>query len=247
MENSKTVNMKKFLLLIYLCIGWFLANVYSFIWCNQDGKINAILIVLSFIVTTGFYYICKNWILRLLVMIAAVAGLTVIIGYKYSLTVFAAFAVIYVYKYSFAECNKNKIINGILLGLAALTSIAGLIMKFKEVIYQIFEIWKYLAIFTVLFLIIIKCSSEKKSKKKLEKTNKKNRELQKKVESMRKTLFFISLIGVWYSASVYKYIMNNGVLFFPWFCFVLMLIYENDKSMLSAVKMLVNKIKAFVE
>ena len=247
MENNKTVSMKKFLFVIYLCIGWFLANAYTFIEIDQDKKINSTLIVLFFIVTTGFYYICKNWVLRLLAMIAAVIGLTVLIGYVCSLTVFAAFAVIYVYKSSIAEDNANEIINYILLGIASLAAIVGLIINFQSFIERIIETWLYLAVFVIAFFIFIKCSGEKKSKKKLEKIRKKDREIEKNMETMRKTVFIISVVGVLSTAASYKYIRDNGALFFSWFCFILMLIYENDKSMMSAVTMLVNKLKAFVE
>lgn len=247
MENNKIGNKKKFLLPIYLCIAWFLSYSYTFINYYKDEMIKTAIIILSFIVTTVFYYICKNWIFRLLVMISAVVGLTVIIGYEFMLTVFSAFAVIYVYKFSIAENSKNGITNGILLTLAPITAIAGLIINFKAMINQTAETWIILAVFVISFLLLIKCSSEKKSKKKLEKTNKKDRELEKKIESIRKTVFSISIIGVLSSAASYKLTMNNGISFFPWFFFILLLIYENDKSLYSAGVMLVNKTKAFLE
>lgn len=245
MEKSKIGNKNKFLLLAFLCIYWFVRYSYSFIISYQNEKlIQSVVIILAFVITTVFYYICKNRILRLLVMISAIVCITVVIGYRYMLSVFAAFAIIYVYKSLDAEDLKNEIINGILFVLAALTSIVGLIINFEAIIGIEAETVIILAIFVISFLILRKCAQEKKSNKKTKKSHKTIKP-EKNFETLHETVFSISIIGVVSSAA--SFTLNNAIAFFPWFFFIALLIYEEDESLYSASEMIVDKIKAFVE
>lgn len=242
MKNNEIMHKKKNLLWIYICACWIFSNGYNLflLFSVKETFIQSLVIILSFIVTTVFYYIFKNRILRLIVMISAIAGITLVIGYECMLTVFAAFAVIYIYKSLETEEYKNEIIDEILLILAPFASIAGLIINFRATIKHINETVTILTILETIFLILMICAHEKKSKKKGEKS-------EHKMESMRKAVLGISIIGVLSSTVFYSFTQNIAIAFFPWFLFIVLMIYEDDKSLHTASEKIVNKIKAFTE
>lgn len=245
MEKNIIGNKNKFLLMFYMCIVWFIPYTFSFIVSyNTERWIQAIVIILAFIVTTVLYYIFKNRIIRLLVMLVAIVGITVVIGYRYMLSAYTAFAVIYVYKSLALEDADNKIINLILFALAPFTSIVGLIINFDAIINIESETVVLLIIFVISFLILRKCAPEKKSNKKTKKSRK-TKEREQNIETLHKAVFSISIIGVVSSAA--SFTLNNAIAFFPWFFFIALLIYEEDESLNVASEMIVNKIKAFVE
>lgn len=246
MEKNQIVNRKKFLLLAFICICWFLPRNYTDVqsYSQKETLIKVVVIILAFVGTTVFYYFCKNSILRLLVMISAIVCITVFIGYKYMLTVYAAFAVIYVYKSFVTEGFKNEKINVILLALAPLIAIAGFIINFEAIKNIDAEAVVIIFIFVVAFLILRNCAHGKRLNTKAKKSNK-IREQEKNTEMFHKALFAISIIGL--LSSAVSDTINNAITFFPWFFFIALLIYEEDKSLNDASEMIVNKIKAFLE
>ena len=247
MEKNKAGNKKNLLLLIYICLGWFVPYSYSFIkYYQAEKRIQALVIILTFIVTTVLYYVCKNRILRLLVMITAIVCITVVMGYKYALTVYPAFAVIYVYKSIISEDFKNEKIEGILLALVPFTTIVGLIINFEALLSIEAGTVVLIIAFAISFFILMKCSQEKKPDKKTKKSRK-TKEIEKSIDMLHQTVFSISIIGVLSSATSHSFTVNNATAFFPWFLFIALLIYEEDKSLYLASEMIVNKLKAFVE
>lgn len=245
MENNKIGNRNKILLLIFMCIAWFLPSAYYFIKAYQNEKrMQALVIVLAFVVTTALYYICKNRIFRLLVMLSAIVCVTVFLGYRYTLSAYSAFAVIYMYKTIIAEDFKNDKINSIILALAPLTAIAILVINFSVIISLEAETVVCIVAFAIIFLILMKCAHAKKTNTKAKRSNK-AKELEKNYETLYKNIFAVSILGVLGSAASYK--LNNGLTFSPWIFFIMLLIYEEDQALYSACEMIVNKIKAFVE
>lgn len=246
MEKNKMGNKQKFLLLVYMCIAWFMPYVYSFISSyHKDKWEQIIVIILSFVITTVLYYICKNRIFKLLLMLSAIVCVTAFLGYRYTLSVFAAFAVIYVYESSDAENLKNVKINEDLLVLSALISIVGLVINFEAIMSIEAVTVIIIAIFVISFLILRNCAAYGKNTNKKIKKSRKTKELENSIEALRKMVFSISIVGVLSSAA--SYTLNNAIAFFPWFLFIALLIYEEDESLYMASEMIVNKIKAFIE
>lgn len=266
MEKNKIGNKKKALLLVYICIAWFLPYVYSFIQSYQTDKwIQAIVIILSFVVTTVLYYIFKNRILKLLVMLSAIVCVTVILGYRYTLSACTAFVVIYVYESLNAEDLKTVKINEALLIVSVFVAIAGFIFNFSTIMSIEAHAIVIIVVFAIIFLILAKSAQWEKANKKAKQSNKKAKKANKKakktnnaavksnkakehendIDTLYKMVFSISIIGVLSSAA--SSAATNALTFFPWFFFIALLIYKEDESLYSAGEMIVNKIKTFVE
>lgn len=245
MENNKIGNRNKILLLIFMCIAWFLPYVYSFISSIQKDKwMQVIVVISSIVITTALYYVLKNRVLKLIVLLSAIVCVTVFLGYRYTLSAYSAFAVIYMYKTIIAEDFKNDKLNSIILALAPLTAIAVLVINFSVIISLEAETVVCIVAFAIIFLILMKCAHAKKTNTKAKRSNK-AKELEKNYETLYKNIFAVSILGVLGSAASYK--LNNGLTFSPWIFFIMLLIYEEDQALYSACEMIVNKIKAFVE
>lgn len=245
MEKNKISNKNKILLLIYICIAWFLPYSYSFISSYQLEKWKqAAVVILSFVVSTVLYRVCKNNIVKLIVLVAALVCVTVFLGYMYTLSAFTAFVVIYAYDSLDSEDRLSVRISEVLLIVSAFTAIVGLFINFSAVMNLDKKAAVLITVFIIIFLILAKNAHGKNASKKAKKSRKvKGSETD--LDTLYKTIFSISVFGVLSSAA--SYMVTNALVFFPWFFFIVLLICKDDKALYFAGESIVNKIKAFTE
>lgn len=245
MEKKEMSSKNKILLLIYMSIAWFLPYIYSFIKNYQTDKWKqATVIILSFVVSTVLYSILKNRIAKLVVLLAAVVCVTVFLGYRYTLSAFMAFAVLYAYDSLRSEDHINVRISLGLLALSVFTTIAGLFINFSAIMDINEKASVIIVVFLIIFLILAKHAHEKNANKKAKKSRK-AKESETDFDTLYKTIFSISVFGVLSSAA--SYLVTNALIFFPWFFFIVLLVYKDDTALYSASEAIVNKIKAFTE
>ena len=245
MEKKEMSSKNKILLLIYLSIAWFLPYIYSFIKTHQTDKWKqAIVIILSFVVSTVLYNTLKNRTVKLIVLLAAVVCVTVFLGYRYTLSAFTAFAVIYAYESLASKDHINVRISEVLLALSVLTAIAGLFINFSAIMDMDEGKPVIVVVFAIIFLILAKYAHINQPNTKAKKSRK-AKESETDFDTLYKTVFSISAFGVLSSAA--SFIVTNSLTFFPWFFFIVLLICKVDNALYSASEMIVNRIKAFVE
>ena len=239
MKNNKPFfEKKKILLLVFIWICWFFPYIpYEIESYPIDKFIQGLLLIVVMTVSTICYYLINNNIFKISVFLISLAGVTFVSGINVALSVFPVSILIFLYKISGTENKKvfpEKIIN-VLLCIAPVSSIACVILNLESLIEKLSFSHKSVvigAIFIIAFAIMLSCPYVKGLKK--------NQKISYKLGFLAET------IGIVGSISTLDYVLDRGIMFFPWVLFVTLLIFEEDKVLYSSAGMLTEKVKVFL-
>lgn len=197
---------------------------------------NAVVAVPAVFAAVILLSLIKNRVIGLIVLVLASAALA-FSDYGANFAAAAALIAAYVYFNRQEEKAHRELLNAVLSAVSVALSIAGSLINFESTVNSKYLITDALPSFAVLeiffvglLLFAIKTCS-----------------FSGKKEKMLGICFFAACIpGVLCSFLSSNAALNNGVAFYPWIMLVAAMISANDKNLISASDIILEKVKGFL-